>query len=187
MTARLEFMEAATMVSDDIQSRAQADLQRAERDIQNYQEKLAKATQERNDLSAFLRKLEHYAVPTVVTDGVARTRSARGSGGKGKVIVDFCIDLIRNAGRRMKMNEIFPAVIKSGINIGGTDEKSVLAGYLSRDKRVDFEREDGWGVVETEGAADLLAGTAAPSFIDGGQNERATLTLDPVARTDPFS
>lgn len=175
------------MVSDDIQSRAQADLQRAERDMQNYQEKLTKATQERNDLSAFLRKLEHYAVPTVLTEGVVRTRSIRGSGGKARRIVSHCIDLIQKAGREMPMNELFPKVIADGIEIGGTDEKSVLAGYLSRDERVYFKRPVGWGIVETEGAADLLTGDATPSLIDGGQNERATLTLDPVARTDPFS
>ena len=86
----------------------------------------------------------------------------------------------------MPMNELFPKVIADGIEIGGTDEKSVLAGYLSRDERVYFERGVGWGIVETEGAADLLGGTTAPSFIDGGQNERATLTLDPAAKTEPI-
>lgn len=179
-------MEAAMAFSNDIISRAQSDLQRAERDAANAREKLQRSELEINDLRAFLRKLEHYATPTDVKASPAVTRSPRGSGGKARRIVSHCIELIQKSGRKMPMNELFPKVIADGIEIGGTDEKSVLAGYLSRDERVYHDRGVGWGIVETEGAADLLAGTATPSLIDGGQNERATLTLDPAARTEPI-
>jgi hypothetical protein len=169
--------------SNDIISRAQSDLQRAEKDAANAREKLQRSEMEINDLRAFLRKLEHYAAPTDAKASSPATRSPRGSGGKAKRIVSHCIDLIQNSGRKMPMNELFPRVIADGIEIGGTDEKSVLAGYLSRDERVYFERGFGWGIVETEGVADLLAGAATPSLNDGGQNERTTLTFDPAVRT----
>ena len=157
--------------SNDILSRAQSDLQRAERDAVSARDKLTRAETEINDLRAFLRKLEHYAAPVTPMDATRATRSPRGSGGKGKRIVDFCIGIIRDAGRRVEISTLFPRVLEEGIEIGGTDEKSVLAGYLSRDNRVDFLRGEGWGIVETEGAADLLGGVeTAPSSFGGGQD-----------------
>lgn len=161
---------------NDIGARARNDLQRAERDAAVAREKLARAEAEISDLGAFLRKLEHYAVP--VGSNYARTRAPRGSGGKAKRIADFCIGIIQNAAKRVEMNELFPAVLEAGIEIGGTDEKSVLAGYLSRDKRLNFVRGEGWGIIETEGAALSLGGNeTAPSFEIGGQDGRTTLTL----------
>lgn len=173
--------------TNDIVGRAQADLQRAERDALNARDKLARAEVEINDLRAFLRKLEHYAAPSAASDQAPRTRRRRGSGGKGRQLADFCIAEIRNAESRVPIADLFDAVIAAGLEIGGRDEKSNLAGYLSRDKRIDFARGEGWGIIETEGAADLLAGTAAPSFNDGGQDDEATLTPDPGDETDPFS
>lgn len=163
---------------NDIGARARNDLQRAERDAALAREKLARAETEISDLSAFLRKLEHYAVSA--GSEYTRTRAPRGSGGKAKRIADFCIELIQRAKRRVEMNELFPAVLDAGIEIGGTDEKSVLAGYLSRDKRVNFVRGEGWGITESEGATNLLGGfEAAPSSFEGGQDGRTTLTLNP--------
>ena len=160
----------------DIHSRAQSDLQRAERDASSARDKLARAESEINDLRAFLRKLEHYAAPVVVDEQPRATRSIRGSGGKGKRLADFSIAEIHKAGRRVPIADLFDAVIKAGIVIGGRDEKSNLAGYLSRDKRIDFERGEGWGIVETEGAALVPAsGDTAPSNLAGGTDERSTL------------
>lgn len=173
-------------INNDIVTRAQSDLQRAERDASSARDKLARSEAEINDIRAFLRKFEHYATPTDTKISVPVARSPRGSGGKARRIASHCIELIQKSGRKMPMNELFPRVIADGIEIGGTDEKSVLAGYLSRDERVYFERGVGWGIVETEGAADLLGSFTAPSLNDGGQNERATLTLDPAARTEPI-
>ena len=61
------------------------------------------------------------------------------------------------------------------------------SGYLSRDKRVDFEREDGWGVVETEGAASKPdSAQAAPMLNKGGNHDSSTLASDPVNAADLF-
>jgi len=71
-------------------------------------------------------------------------------------------------------------VLAAGLTLGGTDQKSNLAGYLSRDPRVVSRgRSVGWDLIETEGAAEALAGEAAPSFIVGGQDDEATLTPNP--------
>ena len=166
--------------TNDIASRAQGDLQRAERDAVSARDKLARAEAEINDLRAFLRKLEHYGLPVEEVAQSRPSRSRRGSGGKSKQLADFSIEEIRKAGRRVLIADLFNAAIAAGIEIGGRDEKSNLAGYLSRDKRIDYAHGEGWGIIETEGAADMLAGNAAPSFTEGGQDDEATLTSDPV-------
>lgn len=172
--------------TNDIVGRAQSDLQRAERDALNARDKLTRAEAEINDLRAFLRKLEHYASPIDAVASIGRVRATRGSGGKAKRIADFCIDLIRDSGNRVEMNVIFPAVLAAGIEIGGTDEKSVLAGYLSRDKRIDFVRGEGWGIVNDDGAASLpVSEQAAPVSSQGGNHDSPTLAYP--GETDPFS
>jgi hypothetical protein len=161
---------------NDIGARARSDLQRAERDAASAREKMTRAEAEINDLRAFLRKLEHYAVP--MESAQIRTRALRGSGGKAKRIADFCIEIIQTAGRRVEMGDLFPAVLEAGIEIGGTDEKSVLAGYLSRDKRLNFVRREGWGIAEPYEEALLLSGTeAVPSISIGEQVERIALNI----------
>lgn len=163
--------------TNDIDARAQADLQRAERDAASAREKLARAENEINDLRAFLRKLEHYAGPIEATER-PRTRRRRGSGGKARQLADFCINEIHNAGMRVPIADLFAAAIAAGMEIGGRDEKSNLAGYLSRDKRIDFAHGQGWGIIETEGAAlEPASGGAAPSNDTGGTDDRSTLAF----------
>lgn len=161
---------------NDIGARARSDLQRAERDAAVARDRLTRAEAEINDLNAFLRKLEHYAAP--VEGAHIRIRAPRGSGGKAKRIADFCIEIIKSADRRVEMHELFPAVLEAGIEIGGTDEKSVLAGYLSRDKRLNFVRRQGWGIAETNEAIMSLSGAeAAASFGTVEQDAGATHAL----------
>jgi hypothetical protein len=180
--------EAVMAFSNDIVLRAQADLQRAERDAANARDKLARSEADINDLRAFLRKLEHYASPAETALSARTTRSPRGSGGKARRIADFCIEQIAKADRRLEMSELFPLVLASEFEIGGTDEKSVLAGYLSRDPRVNFARGEGWGITTDDGAASMPdSEQAAPVSNQGGTNDGPTLILHPVTRTDPFS
>lgn len=170
--------------TSDIDTRAKSDLQRAERDAASARDKLVRAEMEINDLRAFLRKLEHYASPSSVPEQPRATRSPRGSGGKARRLADFCIEEIRKAGGRIPIADLFTAAMAAGLDIGGRDEKSNLAGYLSRDKRIDFAHGEGWGIVETEGAALMPAsGEAAPLFGTGGTDERSTLTHPDDATT----
>jgi len=167
--------------AEDILSRARGDLNRAERDAAIARERLVRAEAEISDLQAFLRKLEHYVGP--VGETVSRSdNTARRvrilhvpSGGKSRELVDIAIDKISEVGGRVPITDLFNAILERGMKIGGKDEKSNLAGYLSRDPRVDYERGIGWGIV-TEGAASAPASQeAAPSLAEGGSNERATL------------
>ena len=173
-------------LTNDIASRAKGDLQRAERDALNARDKLARAEAEINDLRAFLRKLEHYGSPVEEALHARPSRSPRGSGGKARQLADFCIEEIRKAERRVLIADLFNAAIAAGIEIGGRDEKSNLAGYLSRDKRINFAHGEGWGIIETDGAAVPASIFAAPSFNDGDQGDEATLTSDPVGDEPMF-
>lgn len=165
--------------TNDISVRAENDLLRAERDAATAREKLTRAEAEINDLRAFLRKLEHYAAPVDETGHEQRpTRRRRGSGGKAKQLADFCIAEIRKAEDRVPIADLFAAAIAAGMDIGGKDEKSNLAGYLSRDKRINFAHGQGWGMVETEGTAtEPDSNVAVPSHDTGGNDERPTLVL----------
>lgn len=171
--------------AEDILARARGDLNRAERDAAVARERLVRAEAEIGDLQAFLRKLEHYVGP--VGEAASRSDSAArrsriphvAGGGKSRDLVDVAIDKIREVGARVPITDLFNAILERGMKIGGKDEKSNLAGYLSRDPRVDYERGIGWGIV-TEGAASAPASQeAAPSSAEGGSNERATLALEP--------
>ena len=170
-------------VTNDIGSRAQADLQRAEREAANARDKLARADSEINDLRAFLRKLEHYASPVDAGEQSRGARRPRGSGGKAKLLSDFCISEIRKVGKRVEIADLFGALRVAGMEIGGRDEKSNLAGYLSRDKRVNYVRGEGWGITNDDGAASMPdSEQAAPVSNQGGTDERSTLALpDDVA------
>ena len=53
----------------------------------------------------------------------------------------FCAkQVIRNG--PTKLNDLFWAVLDSGLQVGGLDEKCVLSGYLSRSKFLNYRRAD---------------------------------------------
>jgi hypothetical protein len=173
--------------ADDIVARAKGDLNRAERDAALAREKLQKAEAEIADLQAFMRKLEHYVGPASASSELARfvpsSPKRVAAGGKSRELVDVAIERIQLAGgRRVPIAYLMQHIIERGMEIGGKDEKSNLAGYLSRDPRVDYVKPDGWGLT-TEGAASAPASQeAAPSLNTGGSNDRPTLAFpDDVA------
>ena len=120
---QMEFMETARAYEQQLAN-----------DIAELKTQLAKKIDEHNRLKSFLGSKKEV-------------RLKRGQGGKGRICANACIEIIIREGRRVPMNELFPELIANQIHIGGTDEKSVLAGYLSRDDRVDFVRGEGWGIV----------------------------------------
>lgn len=144
------------MITDDIVERAHGDLQEALGRAAKARAQLSEAEKDISDLQAFLRTLKRYATPAVFSgarEHVANTGlSPAGMGSRGRNLVDVCICAIRKSGRPLKIGELLDIVLKAGIAIGGMDQKSNLAGYLSRDSRVETRgRSVGWDVVETVG------------------------------------
>ena len=171
--------------AEDIVARAKGDLNRAERDAASVRERLGRAESEIADLHAFLRKLEHYVGPVAASadrneQHAGRDRERRiSTGGKSRELVDIAINKIRKADQRVPIADLFAAILERGMTIGGKDEKSNLAGYLSRDPRVDYERGVGWGIANEGAASAPSSQEATPSMTVGGSNDRTTLAFDP--------
>lgn len=173
--------------TDDIVARARADLQRAVAQADRARATLATAEAEISDLTAFLRTLDRYAGPLEnggenTNKSEHRRNESRGighPGSRGRALVDAAIEAIRTAGKPLPIGALLDAVLAAGHTLGGSDQKSNLAGYLSRDPRVASRgRSVGWDLVETEEAApEPASGEAASSINEGGTDERSTLTV----------
>lgn len=142
------------LAHDDIITRANADLQRARASAARAKEALARAEKEVADLQAFIRTFERYTGASVsqafgehsVNMGISQRTS-----GRAKEMVDVAIAAIEERGSPMLIGELLDAVLAAGHVIGGRDQKSNLAGYLSRDPRVrSVGRNIGWDVVSFE-------------------------------------
>lgn len=169
-------------LNDDIVARATADLQRALERAASARDQLLAAESEASDLQAFLRTLERYtkAAPDGETAEHAGNtlRTPAKAGTRARDLVDTCIVAIKDAGHPLKIGDLTDIVLAAGLTLGGQDQKSNLAGYLSRDPRVVTRgRSIGWDLVENEEAATVPASDeAASSSIEGGTDERSTLT-----------
>ncbi|HQS67984.1 MULTISPECIES: hypothetical protein [unclassified Novosphingobium] len=170
--------------TDDIIARAQADLQLALSKVEKAQAALASAQAEVSDLKAFLRTYQRYATASISTPGAERASSTFGPsklGSRGRELVDTCITAIREAGHPIKIGDLLDIVLASGMPVGGSDQKSNLAGYLSRDPRVISRgRSVGWDVDETESVASQPASDEATphSNIDSRSNTLNTDNFD---------
>ncbi|WP_423605667.1 hypothetical protein [Sphingomonas sp. MS122] len=92
-------------------------------------------------------------------------------------MVDVAIAAIEEAGKPVPIGDLLDAVLAAGFTLGGADQKSNLAGYLSRDPRVASRgRNVGWDIIRSEEAASEPASDdAASSTTTGGTNDRTTL------------
>lgn len=167
--------------TDDIIARARGDLQRAESAAQRAREALAKAEAEAADLQAFIRTYQRYVSepsPSTAREHGVNARQPAKAGSRARELVDAAIDAIKAAGKPLPISDLLYAVMAAGHTVGGADQKSNLAGYLSRDPRiVSRGRAIGWDIEETEGAAlEPASGETAPSNEAGGTDERSTLT-----------
>lgn len=170
-------------ISDDIVARASADLQQALNKAGRARAQLEDAERDVADLQAFLRTLERYRNPAAdrknAEHGVNSASSPAKPGTRARELVDTCIAAIQRARHPLKIGDLLDVVLGAGLVLGGSDQKSNLAGYLSRDPRVESRgRSIGWDVVENEEAATVPASEEAASSIhEGGTDDRSTLTV----------
>ena len=168
-------------VTDNIVGRAKSDLQKAEIAAQKARETLARAESEVADLQAFLRTYQRYADEPSADQSREQSVNpykATRTSGRGKEMVDVAISVIRERGKPVMIGDLLDSVLAAGFTLGGADQKSNLAGYLSRDPRVhSVGRGIGWDLVESEEAASVPASDdAASSEQKGGTDDRSTLT-----------
>lgn len=176
-------------LTDDIVARAKADLQRAVSNADKARATLAAAEAEASDLHAFLRTLERYTIPTQHLEQTTNTsehvknfgKAIAKEGTRARALVDTSIDAIVAAGKPLEIGELLDTVLAEGHILGGSDQKSNLAGYLSRDPRVYSRgRGIGWDIVKNEEAASEPGrNDAASSSNEGGSDDRTTLA-DPA-------
>lgn len=172
-------------LAGDIVARANADLQRALQEAATARTILAAAEMEVADLQAFLRTLARYSNASPgKTKGGSDSEHGQNSGravpavgSRARDLVDTAIAAIRAARRPLLIGDLLDAVNAAGFTLGGSDHKSNLAGYLSRDPRVESRgRNVGWVVLEDEEAApEAASGETASSLDQGGTDDRSTL------------
>lgn len=172
--------------SEHILQQVHRDLQTARERVAVIEQQLMAARAELGDLEGFVRTFERYSAraeaPSVAQlDAEPRRNKDRGVadvGTQARKLVDTCILAIQGNGSPMKIGDLLDVVLASGLTLGGRDQKSNLAGYLSRDPRVhSLGRSIGWDIVKTEGAAsEPGSNDAAPSLDQGGTDDGPTLT-----------
>lgn len=170
----------------DIVARVSVDLQRAETAVAMHRNSLAAAEAEVTELRVFLKTLDRYR-GTGGDGGTRQDQREQGAntpakgiprlGTMARQLVDTSIAAMREAGRPVPIGELLDHVLAAGLPVGGNDQKSNLAGYLSRDPRVkSLGRTLGWTTVEEEEAAPQPASEeTASSIAEGGTDDRSTL------------
>lgn len=142
-------------ITDDIIARANDDLRKAVSRAEDARKSLSKAEAEVTEIQAFLKTFERYA-PMLVGGGEQEHRrnvnsSLAAPGSRGRELVDASIEAINAAGRPLKIGALLDAVLAAGHTLGGADQKSNLAGYLSRDPRIhSLGRSVGWDLIRHE-------------------------------------
>lgn len=168
--------------SESILQQVHRDLQTARERVSQFERSLVQARAELADLEGFVRTFERYSVRVEPNRSVERRRNKdRGisePGTQGRKLVDMCIEAIRRNGGPMRIGDLLDVVLAAGMTLGGSDQKSNLAGYLSRDPRTQsLGRSVGWDIVKTEEAATVPGSDeAASSLNQGGTDDGSTLT-----------
>lgn len=149
--------------TEKIFERATADLQQAEAEAGTVRARLAELQSEISDLQAFVRTFNRYAtliLPPPVDQGRAdshsriehaenTSKSVLREGTIGRTLVDTVIAYIRARGEPQPIGSLLDWVLSQNLTVGGADQRSNLAGYLSRDPRLkSLGRSVGWTVVD---------------------------------------
>ncbi len=153
-----------------ILDKAQADLERSTARVAKLRDDLAKAEADAKQMTvvvSWLRKQMGLPDAGNGDPAAARPRAVAASDTKTGQLVRVAIHAIKEAGRPLSIAELHDAVERAGLDIGGAQPRANLAGYLSRDARVEFVRGVGWRTVNDEGPAEArpdVVGDVAERF-----------------------
>ena len=177
--------EAGMATGEGILQQVHRDLQTARETVAVKERELASARMEMADLEGFVRTFERYSDKVDVPASSAERRRNKEwgvpeLGTQARKLVDTCIEAIREKGVPIKIGDLLDIVLEKGLTLGGRDQKSNLAGYLSRDPRVESRgRSIGWDIIETEGAASEPSSNNAAPPQDQGGTDGTALTSNP--------
>ncbi len=140
---RLGLRGSDMAVDSETIERAKADLAKCRATIARALAQLETAKTEEHRLSVFLEVAEQYSQEEADSGSVRRNPSAPP---KTVILVEKVIEIIKQAGKPLTISELVQALTNRGLEIGGEKPHSNLAGYLSRDTRVKYLKEQGWWV-----------------------------------------
>lgn len=131
--------------AEELITRARADLARQEAAESRAIEALERAREEQVKLRGFIETLEKY-LGISPAQGSSNKALARGS--RSRDIVDKAVELLFFNDRPLEIGNLADLIEIEGLSIAGQNRNATLAGYLSRDERVEFVRGAGWKLTQ---------------------------------------
>ncbi|MBF9195095.1 hypothetical protein [Microvirga terrestris] len=170
---------------EELIARARADLAKQEMAEVRALEALEKAREEQIKLRGFIETLERYLGINSASIPFAKSQ-ARGS--RSRDIVDKAVELLFLKKRPLEIAALADLIEIDGLSIAGQNRNATLAGYLSRDDRVEFVRGAGWQLtitgIRSMGAEH--ASRSAPSLSSNPQSDQVSSGFDDLDEDIPF-
>lgn len=142
---------------------AQADLEKIEKEIYMYEDLVRRRKIDRSRIIAYIELDRRYsealetnkdeAAPEETSPATAQIPEGKA---KSAFFVDLSIEAIKQFGLPRSISALAKYIEEKGYDIGGQQPRATLAAYLSRDDRVEYNKEaGGWLVAENkEGSAE---------------------------------
>ncbi len=157
----------------EIIAKVKADFAKAEEAEKIAEHNLRMVRAEKERLAAFMEMAARYAAVTESKSPEPdRKQWVPKEGTQTAAIMDKAISLVMTARRPLSIAELAEGVQAAGLKIGGKKPKVNLAGYLSRDPRINYIKDVGWWTPALGdppiAGADLLRETPAAVAPTGG-------------------
>jgi hypothetical protein len=130
---------------EELIARAKADLAKQEAAEARALEAMERARAEQVKLRGFIETLERYS--GIEATAVARPR-AQGRVSRSRELVDKAVEILFFNDMPIEIGKLADLIEIEGLTIAGQNRNATLAGYLSRDERVEFVRPVGWQLTE---------------------------------------
>ena len=128
----------------EIIAKVKADMARAEEAERTAEAALRVARAEKDRLAAFMEMAARYAANIGPAMPEPEGKRLPKAGTQTAIVVDKAISLVMAARRPLSIAVLAEGVEGAGIKIGGKKPKVNLAGYLSRDPRINYIKDVGW-------------------------------------------
>lgn len=137
---------------EEMLNKARKELQKAENEYSKATAALQRAETTVAQLKAVVEWLSAQMGQEDDQPAVAKTRPKEGS--HSAKLISAAIWSLEAKGAPMSISELATSIEGMGLEIGGTKTNATLAGYLSRDDRVEYRRElSGWVLTDKASAS----------------------------------
>lgn len=114
-------------------------LAKAEADLRRVDEEIERATKERDEIVAFIRRHKMYAAAQPRRRSVAKPQ-------KDETLVEAIEAIINDAGAPMSVPDIVEALDVRGKKMNSDDPARLVSSVMSRNERFSYERGIGWSL-----------------------------------------